>query len=128
MKILLNVPFKEKERAKALGARWDFVLKKWFIETNKTQIVGFIEWLPHNYAHLNDPHIETKYELERRLASENNLGKKEIRRMKVKAAKEKQKDAMGMKVSAKQENNKPNLYNGDTAPWEFMGEFIECYK
>ena len=62
------------------------------------------------------------------MATENNLGKKEIRRMKVKAAKEKQKDAMGMKVSAKQENNKPNLYNGDTAPWEFMGEFIECYK
>ena len=49
MKILLNVPFKEKERAKALGARWDFVLKKWFIETNKTQIVGFIELRNHSF-------------------------------------------------------------------------------
>jgi hypothetical protein len=29
-KIYLNVPFTQKDEAKALGARWDAVLKKWF--------------------------------------------------------------------------------------------------
>ena len=30
-KIYLNVPFSRKEEAKALGAKWDNLLKKWFI-------------------------------------------------------------------------------------------------
>lgn len=28
---VLNVPFSEKDQAKALGARWDGELKKWFV-------------------------------------------------------------------------------------------------
>ena len=30
-KVFLNVPFSRKEEAKALGAQWDNLLKKWFI-------------------------------------------------------------------------------------------------
>ena len=30
-KIVLDVPYKEKEEAKELGARWDNDLKKWFV-------------------------------------------------------------------------------------------------
>ena len=29
--LVLNVPFREKDQAKALGARWDPELKKWFV-------------------------------------------------------------------------------------------------
>lgn len=30
----LNVPYHEKDEAKKLGARWDNVEKKWYIEEN----------------------------------------------------------------------------------------------
>jgi ribonuclease HI len=42
-KIFLNVPFKEKENAKKLGAMWDASKKKWYIYTNnvnKAQLLG----------------------------------------------------------------------------------------
>ena len=42
--IFLNVPFKDKERAKSLGARWDPSQKKWYIPEN-VATDPFIEWL-----------------------------------------------------------------------------------
>jgi len=42
-KIYLNVPFAEKDEAKALGARWDAVKKKWYATTNK-DITLFARW------------------------------------------------------------------------------------
>ena len=42
-KIYLNVPFAQKDEAKALGARWDAVQKKWFVPADK-DIALFTRW------------------------------------------------------------------------------------
>ncbi|MDP1772865.1 MAG: DUF5710 domain-containing protein [Methylobacter sp.] len=42
-KIYLNVPFAQKDEAKALGARWDAVQKKWFVPADK-DITLFTRW------------------------------------------------------------------------------------
>jgi hypothetical protein len=42
-KIYLNVPFAQKDKAKALGARWDAVQKKWFVPADK-DITLFAKW------------------------------------------------------------------------------------
>lgn len=41
----LEVPFKQKDEAKALGARWDPQRKQWFAEPG-TDLVGLARWLP----------------------------------------------------------------------------------
>jgi hypothetical protein len=43
-KIYLNVPFAEKDAAKALGARWDAAAKKWYAPADKDASV-FAQWL-----------------------------------------------------------------------------------
>jgi hypothetical protein len=43
--ILLDVPYMEKDRAKALGAKWNAPNKKWFITKNMDQ-KPFRKWLP----------------------------------------------------------------------------------
>ena len=48
-KIYLNVPFPAKERAKGLGARWDPVVRKWYV-AGKVQLAAFREWLPPGLA------------------------------------------------------------------------------
>jgi hypothetical protein len=45
-KTYLNVPFAQKDAAKALGARWDAANKKWYIAANK-DIALFAQWLTH---------------------------------------------------------------------------------
>lgn len=42
-KIYLNVPFAQKDEAKALGARWDAIKKKWFVAADK-DITLFAKW------------------------------------------------------------------------------------
>jgi hypothetical protein len=42
-KFYLNVPFTQKDEAKALGARWDAVEKKWFVPADK-DIALFARW------------------------------------------------------------------------------------
>ncbi|TAN70217.1 MAG: hypothetical protein EPN17_06325 [Methylobacter sp.] len=42
-KIYLNVPFAQKDEAKALGARWDAIKKKWFVPTDK-DVTLFTKW------------------------------------------------------------------------------------
>ncbi len=42
-KIYLNVPFAEKDAAKALGARWDPANKKWYIAADKDP-APFAKW------------------------------------------------------------------------------------
>jgi len=42
-KTYLNVPFAQKDEAKALGARWDAVPKKWFVPADK-DITLFARW------------------------------------------------------------------------------------
>lgn len=42
-KTYLNVPYAEKDEAKALGARWDPVNKKWYVPAGK-DIASFSRW------------------------------------------------------------------------------------
>lgn len=42
-KIYLDVPFAQKDEAKALGARWDAVKKKWYATATK-DIALFARW------------------------------------------------------------------------------------
>lgn len=42
-KTYLNVPFAQKDEAKALGARWDAIKKKWFVPTGK-DVALFAKW------------------------------------------------------------------------------------
>lgn len=42
-KIYLNVPYAQKDEAKALGARWDAANKKWYAPANK-DITLFAKW------------------------------------------------------------------------------------
>lgn len=43
MALLLNVPYKDKENAKSLGAKWNKELKKWYIE-DRNQYLKLREW------------------------------------------------------------------------------------
>jgi hypothetical protein len=42
-KTYLNVPFAQKDEAKALGARWDAIKKKWFVPAGK-DVALFAKW------------------------------------------------------------------------------------
>lgn len=41
--LLLNVPYSEKDEAKALGAKWNPTLKKWYVE-HKKDYYKFLKW------------------------------------------------------------------------------------
>ena len=43
--VLLNVNIEEKDEAKALGAKWDLELKKWFVPAG-VDLTPFKKWLP----------------------------------------------------------------------------------
>lgn len=40
----LNVPFSEKDQARALGAKWNNQVKKWFVPTDK-DLNKFKRWI-----------------------------------------------------------------------------------
>jgi hypothetical protein len=42
-KTYLNVPYAEKDAAKALGARWDAAVKKWYVPATKDMAL-FVKW------------------------------------------------------------------------------------
>lgn len=44
-RIYLTVPFAQKDRAKALGARWDAAGRKWYVPAG-LEVEAFREWLP----------------------------------------------------------------------------------
>lgn len=44
MSLLLNVPYEEKDEAKALGARWNPELKKWYVQ-NRKDYYKFKKWI-----------------------------------------------------------------------------------
>lgn len=48
MALLLNVPYAEKNEAKALGAKWNPKLKKWYV-TNTKEYYKFIKWFIEEY-------------------------------------------------------------------------------
>lgn len=45
LRVNLNVPFKEKDEAKKLGAKWDPQIKKWYIPDG-LKVDKFRKWLP----------------------------------------------------------------------------------
>lgn len=45
----LDVPYKSKDAAKALGARFDGAVKRWYVEAG-TDLVAFTAWLPEGAA------------------------------------------------------------------------------
>lgn len=45
-KLLLSVPFDEKDEAKALGARWDREAKTWWVDPETAPLSEFARWLP----------------------------------------------------------------------------------
>ena len=53
-KVYLNCPFSEKDAAKALGARWDPQLKKWYISAGKDPS-PFRRWLRHQEVYPRGP-------------------------------------------------------------------------
>lgn len=50
-KLYLNVPYAQKDAAKALGARWDAATKKWYVPAGKDP-APFAQWAG---AELGDP-------------------------------------------------------------------------
>lgn len=50
----LEVPFKEKDQAKSLGARWDSASKKWYVPSElEEQLDQFQRWLPNTTQQAN---------------------------------------------------------------------------
>jgi len=45
MRINLQTPFAEKDKAKALGARWDSVRKVWYV-VDVADLTAFMRWIP----------------------------------------------------------------------------------
>lgn len=54
MRVNLKVPYKQKEEAKRLGARWDSARQVWYVE-NREDLSPFLKWMP---RHLTRPHQE----------------------------------------------------------------------
>ena len=52
MRINLVTPFAEKEKAKALGARWDGAKKCWYI-VDVADLTPFLRWIPNMEAALS---------------------------------------------------------------------------
>lgn len=48
MRLYIDVPYSEKDEAKALGARWNPRVKKWFIDLPREQYVKFAKWILQN--------------------------------------------------------------------------------
>ena len=52
MRIMLNVPYAEREKAKALGCKWSGAEKRWYID-DPDDVGPFMVWMP---AHLKLAH------------------------------------------------------------------------
>ena len=87
-KIYLNVPFAQKDEAKALGARWDAIKKKWFVPADK------------------DVTLFTKWQAESGVAEPSRS----------KTSSSRNKPAGSVKTHATIKNFV--AYNGDTPPWD----------
>ena len=49
MKIILDCPYEQRNQVKALGARWDPAIKKWYV-IDPPDLAPFAPWLPGNVA------------------------------------------------------------------------------
>lgn len=58
-RLILNVPFHEKDDVKKMGARWDPELKKWYVPAGKSSL-QFIPWIP-ELEDSNKYHLFSEY-------------------------------------------------------------------
>jgi len=91
-KTYLNVPFAQKDEAKALGARWDAVPKKWFVPADK-DIALFARWQAESGA----------------------VQSSGLKTSPAKTGSSSRKTAAGVKTHATVKDFV--AYNGDTPPW-----------
>lgn len=56
--LYLNIPYSEKEEAKALGAKWSPGIKKWYIDVRPEKYVDFSKWI---LKDTDDAIIATEY-------------------------------------------------------------------
>jgi hypothetical protein len=65
-RINLSVPYMERKKAKKLGARWDSVLKTWYIYTGWRGVSKFYRWVdPSKPAHvMSEQEFEEQVERE----------------------------------------------------------------
>lgn len=58
MSLFLNVPYEEKDEAKALGARWNPKVKKWYADVPRKEYIKFAKWILRD---TDDATIATEY-------------------------------------------------------------------
>lgn len=58
MSLYLNVPYKEKDEVKSLGAKWNPKVKKWYIDIHPEEYTKFSKWILRD---TNDAIIATEY-------------------------------------------------------------------
>ena len=92
-KIYLNVPFAQKDEAKALGARWDAVQKKWYAPTDK-DIALFAKWQAESGVVIS-PRTKTSASKISSLSKKTNAG-----------------------VKTHAQDKDFVAYNGDLPPWD----------
>lgn len=58
MGLFLNVPYKEKDEARALGARWNPEVKRWYVDVPQEEYIKFAKWILRD---TDDAIIATEY-------------------------------------------------------------------
>ncbi|MBQ3163621.1 MAG: hypothetical protein IJC02_03650 [Lachnospiraceae bacterium] len=58
MRLFLDVPYSEKDEAKSLGAKWNAIVKKWYVEVKPEEYVKFAKWIMKD---TDDAIIATEY-------------------------------------------------------------------
>lgn len=69
MRQYLVVPYKDKERAKLAGARWDRKAKAWYMGAN-ADVQALQHWLPENVVHRPEPAMDPIHEFAELLRAE----------------------------------------------------------
>ena len=99
-KTYLNVPYAQKDAAKALGARWDAANKKWYVPADK-DITLFAQWQVQSTVF--EPPLTT-------------AGKPGSRASPGKSSSSAKNIAVGVSTQATDKNFV--AYNGDEPPWD----------
>jgi hypothetical protein len=99
-KTYLNVPFAQKDEAKAVGAKWDAANKKWFVPADK-DITLFARWQPQSGS------LESTVTTTRKLRS---------RTASTKTSSSGNNPALGVMTYAVDKDFV--AYNGNEAPWD----------
>jgi hypothetical protein len=64
MRIYLNVPYSQKDAAKAKGASWDPVRRSWYVPDG-LDAMRFLDWLPPEWRKYNERLKEKRRERKR---------------------------------------------------------------